>query len=1287
MDTGAEVNTVCRQFARKRLRPVDVPVPGLVGPSGDHLKCFGTYEGILLLTDSNGQTEEVRQVFFAIKRPKGAPPFLLSRPGMGRLGITLNTATMEWYFGKYRETDPEDFADMVLAGEKAYVANYVGIGFQEDIPIPGFDDEPTDQDPDQISLPQCLQKFRDVYSERAAKELPILDEAVHTIDLKEGETPPYGPIYPLSEQQRHELQEYLRENLANGRIKYSKADAGAPVLFVPKKDGTLRLCVDYRGLNRITVKNRYPLPLISDIMEQLGAAKVFSKLDLRDAYHRIRIKEGDQWKTAFRTRYGQFEYTVMPFGLTNAPATFQSYMHKALAGLEDHICVGYLDDILVYSDTIEEHERHLQLVHERLRQYQLFVKASKCEYFRNEVEFLGFIVSAEGISMDPRRVETIRQRPTPESVQDIQVFLGFSNFYRKFIEAYSRITEPITRMLNNEHKALPFDWTEEAEEAFQALKDAFCSATVIRHWDPRLETQVETDASQRAISGILSQKHGSDWRPVAYWSRKLSDTELRWHTGQQELLAIVEGLEHWRHFLEGSGKTFVVWTDHQALKGVIESPARDLRGRLARWVYRLAQFDFDLRHRPGKSNKADGPSRRPDYMSGEMRYGDIIPTLTQKLRLDDELSAETRRSLAPVKNSDSPEGQDQPAGSEVHRHEAIDERSDLPAGPDQLEGLDVHTKKEAQIAPISATARGRGQTCKGDDRCVCPIHRLRVATKAQIAAVTRSRDRHTDEQAPEAGTAPEEQDVPAEPEWLVDQYMTRDQARRVTDGEVSDSDTPSSALYDVVKELQEKDINVKALADVARNRPGTRGGYFLNDDNVLYFRGRLVIPGQGALRKELIHQHHDNPRAGHQGANKTIELLSRKFHWEGLAQDVREYVAECPECNGTRVPRHRPYGQLQSLPLPSQPFQEISLDFITGLPPVLGKDGQIYDAILVVVDRFTKIALFIAVSKTMNAAELASILYEHVECRFGSPEGIVSDRDKLITSLFWTELCRVRETARRVSTAWHPQTDGQTERVHQSLEKYLRSYAVDKPNEWVRMLHEAEFAYNNSNHSSIGCSPFQALYGYHPRMIEYVPERMKTHVNGVKERLVAIAAVRKTLREHWEKAVSVQQRHYNKRHTPQVFEVGQIVGLSTAHFKFKQGKKLSPTYIRVKVLEKVGPLAYRIELPKKYGRVHDVFPVSSLEPWRDRVAEQNKALPLPELDDEQEEWVVEDIVRHREDRGAIEYLVKWEGWPVEYNTWEPKEHLKNAPAILKRYEKKGKKIHKKWDDVKSTADL
>jgi hypothetical protein len=249
------------------------------------------------------------------------------------------------------------------------------------------------------------------------------------------------------------LKAYIEANLANGFIQRSSSPAAAPILFAKKKDGGLRLCVDYRALNLATVKNRYPLPLISEMLDRVREARIFTKLDLRGAYNLIRIKEGDEYKTAFRTRYGQFEYRVMPFGLTNAPATFQSYIDDCLRPYIDDFAVCYLDDILIYSTNEKEHEEHVRQVLQRLKEFGLYCKAEKCQFGVSEVGFLGFVITHDGVGMESDRIATIEDWPTPKSMRDVQVLLGFTNFYQRFIRKYAKVTLPLTELLKKADKA------------------------------------------------------------------------------------------------------------------------------------------------------------------------------------------------------------------------------------------------------------------------------------------------------------------------------------------------------------------------------------------------------------------------------------------------------------------------------------------------------------------------------------------------------------------------------------------------------------------------------------------------------------------------------------------------------------------------------------------------------------------------------------------------------------------------------------------------------------------
>jgi hypothetical protein len=357
---------------------------------------------------------------------------------------------------------------------------------------------------------------------------------------------PPGKIYPLSPAETTALQDYIGNGLALGHIRPSKSPLGAPCFFVKKPNGGLRLCIDYRGLNNITRKDSYPLPLIADLFDRLRKARIYTRLDLPDAYHLVRIKEGDEWKTTFRCKFGSFEYNMIPFGLTNAPAAFQSFMNDIFANVQDDFVVVYLDNILIYSEDPAKHDDHVRLVLERLIQHGLADCPEKCSFDLTEIDFLGHIISVDGIRMDPAKVAAVKEWTYPKDKKSLQMFLGFANFYRRFIRTFSDLTFPLTRLLLKDAK---FDWSSKCTVAFDALKTAFTSFPVLCHYNFNKSCTIETDASDFAIAVVLSQEDiDGSLHPVAYYSRQLLPAEINYDVGEKELLAIVEGFKHFRHY-------------------------------------------------------------------------------------------------------------------------------------------------------------------------------------------------------------------------------------------------------------------------------------------------------------------------------------------------------------------------------------------------------------------------------------------------------------------------------------------------------------------------------------------------------------------------------------------------------------------------------------------------------------------------------------------------------------------------------------------------------------------
>jgi len=433
----------------------------------------------------------------------------------------------------------------------------------------------------------------------------------------------YGVIYPLTEKESVALKKYIDENLTKGFIRKSKSPAGAPIFFVKKKNGELRLVIDYRRLNDITIRDSYPLPLINDMLEHLSKGKVFSKLDLRSAYNLVRIKEGDEYKTAFTCMYGHFEYTVMPFGLKNAPAVFQHFINDVFEDIIGKFVYCYIDDIIIFSPDLDSHYLHLEEVLLRLRKVNLFAKIEKCEFCAPFLDFLGHRISADGIYMDPKKVSSILEWPTPTNVKEIQSFFGLANFYRRFIPDFAKIAHPLNALLK---KNVKFDWQSEANNSFNEIKYKFSTAPVLAYPDRNLPFIVETDSSNFAIGSILSQTLPKDNKthPIAFYSRSLTPAERNYPIYDKELLAIISSLENWRRLLKGTSIPFTIFSDHRNL--LYQKKPEKMTQRLVRWALFLSEFNFKIVYRPGSNNsKPDALSRRPDYEKSSKSSENDVP--------------------------------------------------------------------------------------------------------------------------------------------------------------------------------------------------------------------------------------------------------------------------------------------------------------------------------------------------------------------------------------------------------------------------------------------------------------------------------------------------------------------------------------------------------------------------------------------------------------------------------------------------------------------------------------
>ncbi|KAM1721715.1 hypothetical protein ACFX12_023218 [Malus domestica] len=952
--------------------------------------------------------------------------------------------------------------------------------------------------------------------------LPPNREVEFSIDLLPGTDPISLTPYRMAPAELRELKIQLQELLDKGFIQPSSSPWGAPVLFVKKKDGTLRLCIDYRQLNRVTIKNRYPLPRIDDLFDQLKGACVFSKIDLRSGYYQLKIKEDDVPKTAFRTRYGHYEFLVMPFGLTNAPAAFMRLMNEVFQKYLDKFVIVFIDDILVYSKSQADHIRHLNLVLRKLREHQLYAKFSKCQFWLTEVAFLGHVVSAQGIQVDPQKIAAVENWEQPRTVTEVRSFLGLAGYYRRFVQDFSMIALPLTKLTRKDVK---FEWDENCERSFQQLKYCLTHAPVLVLPDDSGNFEIYSDASLNGLGCVLMQHN----KVIAYASRQLKNHERNYPTHDLELAAIVFALKIWRHYLYG--EKCKIFTDHKSLQYLFTQ--HDLNLRQRRWMELLSDYDCSIEYHPGRANVvADALSRKPQGRLNAL-YASRVPLL-----------AELRATGVRL----------------------------------EWENLGGAFLASFQVRPI-----------------------------------------------------------------LVERIL----ASQMVDEEIQE-------LVQLRSEGKKKDLRIR------------------ESDGMLMQEDRMYVPNNEELKKEILDEAHCSAYAMHPGGTKMYHTIRPFYYWPGMKREIAEYVSRCIIYQQVKAERKKPFGRMQPLPVPQWKWENITMDFVYKLPRT--RNG--FDGIWVIVDRLTKSAHFIPVREKYPLNKLAKLFISKIVKYHGVPVNIISDRDPRFTSKFWVAFQEALGTQLLYSTAYHPQTDGQSERTIQTLEDMLRSSVLQFGDSWHDRLDLMEFAYNNSFHSSIGMSPFEALYGRAcrtPLCWSEVGERILEGPEIVDETTQNVQVIKSNLKAAQDRQKSLADRHTTDR----VYDVGDWVFLKLSPWRgvvrFGKRGKLSPRYIGPYVIiERVGEVAYRLELPPELSKVHNVFHVSML---RHYVSDPSHVIPPqpleinPDLTYDEEPVTILDW-KDKVLRNKTVSLVKvlWRNHSAEEATWETEDRMREMyPRLFYEY--------------------
>jgi len=934
-------------------------------------------------------------------------------------------------------------------------------------------------------------------------------ENVEAIPTTPGARPPTRGLGRYSKQDKDELDKQITDLLKQGMIEPSLSPYAAAALIVPKynPDGSIkgwRMVIDYRLLNAITVKYQFPMPRIDDVLDSVNGAHYFSSCDATWGFWQIRLHPSDIPKTAFRTPSGLYQWRVLPFGLSNSPAVFQrtmsSFFQRAftnpdgtsVTALGSFIQV-YMDDLLIYSKTADDHLRHLDFVFSTLKENGIYLNPKKCEFNKPEVRFLGHLVSRIGVRPDPAKVSVMKDWPVPQDKQDMYRFLGFANYFRQFIRNYATIASPLyplTQCVNKED--FQTKWTSLQQQCFEALKLALASAPTLKLPDFDEPFEVIVDASNVAVGAVLVQQG----RPVAYESKKLSVAEMKWTTTERELFAAVHALRQWRCYLQNPSHKFTLWTDHNP-NVFFSTTHRPLSPRQARWQEFLGPFNFEWKYKKGPDNIADALTRLPE-VDAALTCVQLNSTSLQFLNL-----------------------------SMIHA---------------------ARSKRPIRASLLEARAKRRK-----------PFRRVHFLNEMTMEVSSSD-----DEAPPPRSTNP--------PDGL-------------TEFEEALWHHQDHAFF---KTHPNKDQWVQDIHGIWRDS-----------------KDRLVIPTK-ELGNKVLHACHDTVFSGHFGAQRTKNLVQRLFFWPNMNKHITDYCDSCIKCQAVKPLNRAPAGALRPLQVPTGKWTDVTVDMITDLP--VSKYG--FDSILVFVDRLTKMTHIVPTTKTMDSEEFCRLLARDVIRLHGAPLSLLSDRGSIFHSRYARTWTSNMGTWQRFSSAYHPQTDGQTERTNRVLEDVLRCFAETNQTNWDTYLPMAEFAMNNAPNESTRQTPFMLNYGVNPRHPDII-QLVKLHHNHITAsnvhlrhlQLNAVAAMQSTFREvpnvpaasdfsqamkdaiaHTKVLLESARKRMkdtaDKNRTTNIsFEEGDMVMLATKHLKLLTGgcNKLLPRYVGpFKITAVINPVAYRL---------------------------------------------------------------------------------------------------------------
>ncbi len=836
--------------------------------------------------------------------------------------------------------------------------------------------------------------FQDIFSEVEAHKLSEHDSHDHVIETLSSRDSFFDSIYNLSATELKILKDYIDEYMKKNFITEFVSFAKALILFVKKTNDKLRLCVDYRELNEIIIKNRYSLSLINENLNRLFETKIFIKLDVRDVFHRIRIREEDEWKTTFRCRFDHYQYKVMFFELANSSITFQVYINKTMHSYLDLFVLMYIDDLLMFFSSTKKHIEHVKLMLQRLRKFNLYLKLSKCSFHVFHVNFLSFRMSFDEIAMQTNRIVVVKNWSKSKSHKNVQAFIDFANFYKRFVHAFSKISAELFFLLKNDNKSkfkIKFVMISETKEFMKSIKKVFMSASMLRHYELDDESMMKIDAFDFVVADIFSQlvKIDDQWRSIAFYFRKMIFAERNYEIDDQEMLVIVEVCKKWRHYIEDVKHSIRMIIDHANLKNFFINKA--FSRREVKWWKKLVELDLRIEYRSEKSNLADDSSRRRDYedaIAKEDKNNEdlnlrkwiliesksIFKSKNEKSKKKNFISSTNNRHVS-LSNADS-------IASETF--ETVDEmsRSNCFANNDSANCAEFSVAKNAQnflkkkkiVATVERTLKRKKffkSLSRDIDKSSNTLRLENVADSEDLASREWIKNVSSKKATFNASFLKLRIVL-----FILQQFDSFAQRVRSFVEKASmkhDKENESVERHDSIKRDDVESNIIRKKVDLDCSFKWNIENDLLRWENKWYISSDL-------LKRELLKQNHDDSYVDHFEHERTLNLLKKKYFWNNMSKDVKKYVDSCSTCHRIKFVRHKSHELLQVLSISKNSRQDWTMNFITNLS--FSKHRSIvYDSILMIIDRYIKFSLYISSKKTWNAENLTNALIDEIFIR------------------------------------------------------------------------------------------------------------------------------------------------------------------------------------------------------------------------------------------------------------------------------------------------------------------